>query len=101
MVSIYFTPVAAEMSLTVVVLAWDPKSPYYDPKSDKEKPKWFCPLVEFREKFGTEVPLDKLKSEGQPGKSLAEMQLLKLSRLSVSKVSNLEWEHILALAKGG
>ncbi|KAF2400309.1 DUF55-domain-containing protein [Trichodelitschia bisporula] len=79
--------------------AWDPKSPYYDPKCSSDKPKWFCPLVEFRKKFNTIVTLETLKKECQPGTPLANIQLLKLSRLSVSKVSRDEWDHIIKLAE--
>ena len=64
---------------------FDPKSPYYDAKSSVEKPKWFAPFVEFREKFEEIVSLEDLKRFRDQG-SLKDLEVLKLSRLSVSKV---------------
>ena len=80
-------------------LAFDPTSPYYDEKSDRAKPRWFCPLVEFRTKFKDIVTLERLKEEKAPGKPLQNMQLLKLSRLSVSKVEKSEWDFIMDLVQ--
>jgi predicted RNA-binding protein with PUA-like domain len=81
------------------VTSWNPKSPYYDEKSAEDKPRWFCPLVEFREKFKGMITLEQLKKEGQEGTPVSEMQLLRLSRLSVSKVSKKEWDYIMSLVQ--
>ncbi|GAA6056936.1 hypothetical protein JCM3770_007152 [Rhodotorula araucariae] len=37
--------------------AWDPKHPYYDPKSKQDDPTWFMVDVEFLAKFPHPVPL--------------------------------------------
>ncbi|KAF2274512.1 DUF55-domain-containing protein [Westerdykella ornata] len=80
--------------------AFDPKDPYYDPKSDKEKPKWYCVSVEFVQKFDEVVDLHTIKSYAGKGQPLEGMQLVTNSRLSVSRVTKDEWKFILDLAAG-
>lgn len=80
--------------------AFDEKDPYYDPKSEREKPKWFCVGVEFVRKFDDVVDLHKIKSFATNGGPLANMQLVTNGRLSVSRVRRAEWEFILGLAEG-
>jgi predicted RNA-binding protein with PUA-like domain len=79
--------------------AFDPKDPYYDAKSDKKKPKWYCVSVEFVEKFGQIVDLHTIKRHAEKGGELEGMQLVTNSRLSVCRVSRNEWEFILGLAE--
>lgn len=78
--------------------AFDPDHPYYDPKSDRTKPKWELVKVEFVKKFETEIGLKELRKYGENGGVLANMQMLKQSRLSVSGVNPDEWRFILELA---
>ncbi|KAK4178938.1 PUA-like domain-containing protein [Triangularia setosa] len=78
--------------------AHDPTAPYYDPKSKPSDPKWSVVHVKFRHKFTVPITLKELKELGAPGKPLGNMQLIKQSRLSVSKVSAAEWEFLEALA---
>ncbi|KIV78288.1 hypothetical protein PV11_10017 [Exophiala sideris] len=78
--------------------AFDPDHPYYDPKSDREKPKWELVHVEFVKKFDKIVTLKELKSYAQNGGVLENMQTLKQSRLSVSAVTSAEWRFILNAA---
>jgi predicted RNA-binding protein with PUA-like domain len=74
---------------------FDPKSDYYDPKSPKEKPRWFCPDLEFVQKFKSTITLEQLKSENK----LKNMALLqKGSRLSVHKLSEFEFNFIRKLS---
>jgi predicted RNA-binding protein with PUA-like domain len=80
--------------------AFDSKDPYYDPKSDKTKPKWYCVGVEFVEKFEGVVDLARIKSHAGSGGELEGMQLVTNSRLSVSRVSKEEWDFILEMARG-
>ncbi|THC99744.1 hypothetical protein EYZ11_000794 [Aspergillus tanneri] len=80
--------------------AFDPTHPYYDEKSTRDDPKWDVVHVEFRRKFKDLVPLNDLKSHAKPGGALENLQMLKQSRLSVSRVSKKEWDFILKLAKG-
>ncbi|KAI1057517.1 hypothetical protein LB505_010423 [Fusarium chuoi] len=76
----------------------NPCAPYYDPKSTKEKPIWDLVHVEFRKKFAVPIGLKELRELGKPGGPLEMMQLLKQSRLSVSKVSGEEWRFLCELA---
>lgn len=79
--------------------AFDKKDPYYDAKSVREKPKWYCVAVEFVEKFADVVDLASLKSYATSGGELEGMQLVTNSRLSVSRVRKEEWDFIIGLAK--
>lgn len=81
--------------------AFDAKHPYYDPKSDREKPRWFHVHVGFKEKFSRFISLKELQTYKGSGQALENMQLHKQSRLSVSKVNEDEWNFILGLAKEG
>jgi predicted RNA-binding protein with PUA-like domain len=74
--------------------ALDKKSDYFDPKSSKDHPIWFCCEVAFK-KMLKPLPLHELKADP----ALAKMALLqKGSRLSVQPVSEEEFAHILKLA---
>lgn len=77
--------------------AFDPENPYYDPKSTREKPKWCVVHVEFRNKFPEMVALNELRKYAKPGGALENLQTLKMSRLSVSKVTKREWDFIYSL----
>lgn len=77
--------------------AFDPKDPYYDPKSNREKPKWYNVHVEFVEKFPDIIDLQTLKNIASKGGPLEKMQLVTSSRLSVSKVSKEEWDFIMGM----
>lgn len=78
--------------------AFDKKDPYYDAKSEREKPKWECVGVEFVKKFESVVDLKTLKGYAEQGGGLEGMQLVTNSRLSVSRVRREEWDFILGLA---
>ncbi|KAH7231910.1 PUA-like domain-containing protein [Fusarium solani] len=78
--------------------ARQPGAPYYDPKSTKEKPIWDLVHVEFRKKFAVPIHLKELRELGKPGGPLEAMQLIKQSRLSVTKVSADEWNTLCELA---
>jgi predicted RNA-binding protein with PUA-like domain len=82
------------------VSAHDSKAPYYDPKSKPSDPKWSVVHVKFRSKFTVQIGLKELREMGGAGKPLENMQMLKQSRLSVSKVSAAEWEYITSVAEG-
>jgi predicted RNA-binding protein with PUA-like domain len=71
---------------------FNPESPYYDPKSPREAPRWDSVDVCFVEKFPHVLPLTLLKTLP----ALAELALVqKGSRLSVMPVSPHEWQAIL------
>ncbi|KAF2015244.1 DUF55-domain-containing protein [Aaosphaeria arxii CBS 175.79] len=80
--------------------AFDPKDPYYDAKSNRDNPKWYCVGVEFVKKFDDVVDLHKIKSHATSGGALEKMQLVTNSRLSVSRVSKTEWDFIMDMAEG-
>ena len=76
--------------------SWDKKSPYYDPKSSQENPRWFMVEIAFVKKFKKLIPLGELKST----KGLKEFQLLKKgNRLSIMPVSKEHFEIINSLLK--
>ncbi|OAA69625.1 AT DNA binding protein [Cordyceps fumosorosea ARSEF 2679] len=75
-----------------------PGTPYYDPSSTEEKPKWDLVHVEFRKKFAVPIYLKELRAMGAAGGPLETMQMLKLGRLSVSRVSDGEWKALCELA---
>ncbi|KAI0554694.1 PUA-like domain-containing protein [Xylaria curta] len=79
--------------------AHDPKAPYYDPSSKPEDPKWSVVHVKFRSKFAKPIGLKELREMGKPGQPLENMQMLKQSRLSVSRVSPLEWKYLMDLVQ--
>jgi hypothetical protein len=79
--------------------AFNPSSPYYDPKSSRDNPKWELVHVRFVRKFPELVPLSQLRKYGQPGGALQDLEMLKQSRLSVSAVKPGEWHFILSLAR--
>jgi EVE domain len=79
--------------------AFNPSSPYYDPKSSRDNPKWELVRVRFVRKFSELVPLSELRKHGQPGGALQDLEMLKQSRLSVSAVKPREWHFILGLAR--
>lgn len=77
--------------------AFDPTHPYFDERSSRENPKWEVVHVEFRRKFDNILKLDTLKAHGLPGKPLENLQTLRQSRVSVSRVTPKEWEFIMSL----
>ncbi|KAG2188390.1 hypothetical protein INT44_001143 [Umbelopsis vinacea] len=93
--------------------AFDPKHPYFDPKSDEANPKWYMvcdriPLkyklyhltysimpkvdVKFVRKLNRLIPLKELQSY----KGLSDMVLIKRGRLSVQPVTKEEYDFILS-----
>ena len=76
--------------------AFDPKSKYYDPKSQTDKPRWFCVEVAFKSIFKRFLPIQELRQE----KALSKMLLLrKGQRLSVMPVTKEEYMCVLKMSK--
>ncbi len=74
--------------------AFDPKSNYFDKKSDPKQPRWFMVDVKLVRKLNKIILLQDLKLE----KRLQGMRLLaRGNRLSISSVSSDHWEHILTM----
>lgn len=80
--------------------AFDSKDPYYDPKSDRSKPKWYCVSVEFVRKFDSVIDLKSIKDNAASSGELKNMQLITNGRLSVCRVRKGEWDFILKMAEG-
>ena len=74
--------------------AFDAKSPYYDPKSDPQKPIWMGVDVKFVRRFKRVISLEELKQEPR----LDGFTLLRRgNRLSVMPVSEEHWNAVLEL----
>ena len=73
---------------------FDPKSDYYDPTADPEKPKWKMVEVGFVRKLDRILTLDELRAIP----ALKGMTLLSRGRLSVQPVEERYWKTILKLA---
>ena len=70
---------------------FDRKSPYYDPKSRREDPRWVNVDVAFVKKTRL-MPLEELRAH----RELAGMAVLKRgNRLSITPVSEAEWRFIV------
>lgn len=76
--------------------ALDAKHPAYDPKSDRDDPTWFMVDLRAVEKLPRPVTLAEVKKRPE----LAKMAMLRIGRLSVSPVTQKEWDVILAMAEG-
>ena len=73
---------------------FDPKSRYYDAKSDKKNPRWLLVDVKYKRKLKREITLQELKEN----KKLKDFRLnQKGNRLSVIPVKKSEWDLILGL----
>ena len=75
-------------------LAFDKKSEYYDPKSSKENPRWFCVRVKFVKKLKNLVTLEEIKNDPM----LRQMLVIKRGqRLSIQPVSKKDFDYIVKL----
>ncbi len=79
------------------VTALDPRHPYFDAESVAATPTWFMVDVKAVRALERPVTLPEIKASA----ALAEMALLKVSRLSVVPVTADEWEIVQAMARGG
>jgi len=76
--------------------ATDPKSEYFDPKSDPSLPRWTCVDVQLQKKIEPIIALDELRAHEM--RELKNMLVLKRgNRLSVTPVTSDEWRFILSL----
>lgn len=69
------------------------KEAYQDPTTDDDR--WVAVDVAPYKKLKKPVSLAQIKAE----KSLANMELVRLGRLSVQKVQDEEWDQVLAMSK--
>ena len=69
---------------------FDPASPYFDPKSTTEQPRWLLVDVQLRRKTAL-LPLQRMRTLPQ----LATMTVLKPgNRLSITPVTDQEWQAV-------
>jgi predicted RNA-binding protein with PUA-like domain len=74
--------------------AWNPNSPYFDPKSTPEQPRWHMVDVRYQRKLRRCITLQELKQHSE----LGSMALLRPgNRLSITPVTPAQWHFILAL----
>lgn len=76
--------------------ATDPKSEYFDPKSDPSSPRWFCVDVQLVKKIEPIITLEELRAH-EKGKLKNMLVLKRGNRLSVTPVTRDEWQFILSL----
>ena len=73
---------------------FDRKSPYFDPKSSLQEPRWILVDMEFVRKLVRPIPLTEIKADPK----LADMILVRRgNRLSIMPVEPHHWHHILKL----
>ena len=80
---------------------FDKKDPHYDPKSAKDKPKWYMVDVKYTRDLKRYIPLHELKELHQKHKNiggpLANLALFTKARLSVQPLTKEEFDFILEL----
>lgn len=74
--------------------AWD-EGAYGYVKDEKSRGKWCVVHVEYRNKLSSPVHLSELQKYMQGSGVLSKMQVLKQSRLSVTSVSEKEWNFVI------
>ncbi|RIA97052.1 PUA-like domain-containing protein [Glomus cerebriforme] len=74
--------------------AFDEFHPYYDPKSNKDNPRWFMVDVKFVRKFKRLITLKELQTHRD---KLKDMTLLSRGRLSIQPVKKEHYRFILEL----
>lgn len=71
--------------------AFDPKNPYFDPKSDRQNPRWYMCRVQLTEIFNCLISLADLRNTDK----LKNMQILRPgNRLSITPITAQEWQII-------
>ena len=76
--------------------AFDPQSPYYDPKSTPSNPRWYSVEVKLEEKLSSLLSLSEIRQ--QP--TLENFTLVrKGNRLSVFSVTKQEWQILNSMIK--
>ncbi|MEC7120753.1 MAG: EVE domain-containing protein [Pseudomonadota bacterium] len=74
---------------------FDPDSPYYDPKSTVDQPRWTAVDVAFVEKWAQPLSLQALKAMPE----LADLALVKKgNRLSLMPLTETEWHAVMQTA---
>lgn len=78
--------------------AFDPRSKYFDPKSNPDHPRWYRVDVRYKRKLRRVITLAELKRHADRSAELAGMAVLQRgNRLSVTPVTEQQWHCILSL----
>ncbi len=76
---------------------FDPDSKYFDPKSDRDNPRWILIDVKYRRHFRRVVSLQEIKDHAE---ALGDFALTRRgNRLSIMPVSAEQWDYILGMEK--
>jgi predicted RNA-binding protein with PUA-like domain len=75
---------------------FDQASCYFDSSATRAQPKWFSVRFRFLQRFAKPVVRDVIKGDS----ALADMQMLRQGRLSVSVVTPEQWDRICLLGGG-
>ncbi|HEU0265818.1 MAG TPA: EVE domain-containing protein [Geobacterales bacterium] len=75
------------------ITARDPESEHFDPAATAADPRWFMVDVRFVREFPQPVTLERIKANP----ILADMPLVRRSRLSIQPVTPEQWRIILAM----
>jgi predicted RNA-binding protein with PUA-like domain len=93
-------PVPAVVGIAEVVrdgypdsTALDPQREHFDPKASPSNPIWYMVDVRYREPLAQQVTLEAIKEHPL----LADMPLVKRSRLSIQPVTADEWQAIISM----
>lgn len=74
---------------------FDPESPYHDPRSMLDNPRWMAVDLVFQQRFARILPLARIKSlSGLQGLPLVQ----RASRLSVMPITAEQWDILLSAA---
>ncbi|TCO81393.1 putative RNA-binding protein with PUA-like domain [Plasticicumulans lactativorans] len=77
--------------------AWDPQSPYHDPRSTPERPLWVMVDVRLVRRLARVIGLGELREHAE---ALGDFPLLRRgNRLSVMPVTPAQWDYILGLER--
>jgi len=71
---------------------FNPESPYYDPKSSVENPRWVLVDIQWQETFAKPLPLKEIKAEAR----FQELELVSRGRLSIQQVDGQSFRHIVS-----
>ena len=75
--------------------AFDQNDPHFDPKSDRDNPRWYRVDVTFERELARVIPLAEIKNHAE---ELGDFALIrKGNRLSVMPVDKTHWDFILGL----
>ena len=79
--------------------SFDPKSEYFDAKCTKENCRWDSVLVEYEQTFPIVLSLKEIKAiaSNEPDGLIAQLPLLKQSRLSVVALNAEQWREVMRL----